>query len=169
MRVVLDPNVLISAAVPPRGERLRGPDRRVGRHGDEVGRLPRVDPDATPEQLLTAILRRQDATRLAAHRVIEDSQREVTSLARLAAVHEDAMRQATEQWLQHEIDRNVRRIGSVADDPQWPALVARVRRIALDSHDPDPLLRDAIRMAPLDDARSAAAILHWRLGVLANP
>jgi hypothetical protein len=50
--------------------------------------------------------------------------------------------------------------------PQWPSLVSRVRETALAGHDVAALVEEAIRMRPIGDAHSTAAVLHWRLGVL---
>ncbi|HVL98751.1 MAG TPA: hypothetical protein VM324_05625 [Egibacteraceae bacterium] len=121
-----------------------------------------------PEQILSRILARTDPDRLSAHQVIQDSLRESTSLARLGAIFEDAARTATDHWLRHTLTE--RGLGAAAGDPQWPALITRARETALAGHDLAALLDEAITLRPIGDAHSAAAVLHWRLGVLgANP
>jgi hypothetical protein len=40
--------------------------------------------------------------------------------------------------------------------------------VALAGHDLATLAEEAIRMRPIDDAHSPAAVLHWRLGVLGS-
>jgi hypothetical protein len=117
-----------------------------------------------PEQILSRVLQRKDPDRLSAHQVIADSLHERTCLARLGAIFDDAARTATDQWLRHTL--TARGLGAAVDDQQWPSLIARVRETALAGHDPDALVQEAIRMRPIGDARSAAAVLHWRLGVL---
>jgi hypothetical protein len=115
-----------------------------------------------PEQILSTILARRNADRLSAHQIIEDSQREVGSLARLGAIYEDATRQATEQWMTELLaDRG---LPEVTDDRQWPALVDRVRALTLGGCDIERLVSALLDQRPIDDARSVAGVLHWRLG-----
>ena len=128
---------------------------------------PRGMPDPPdPEQVLAGILRRRAPGRLAAHHALEDAHHEVTSLARLGAVYEDAATHATSTWLQRAlIDHGLEH---AVDEPSWPALVTRCRSAALAGHDLPDLINAAVRLAPLDDAYSGAALLHWRLGLLAE-
>ena len=120
-----------------------------------------------PEQILSRILQRRDPDRLSAHQVLEDSLREDTSLARLGPIFEDAARTATDQWLRDTLAAHG--LQTALDDPEWPSLVTRVREAALAGHDLTTLLQDAITMRPIDDAQSVAAVLHWRLDLLAPP
>ncbi len=113
----------------------------------------------TAERILSSILNRRDPNRLAAHQTIADSQHEITSLGRLGAIYEDACRRATRHWAattlaHHGIDST--------GDPQLPALVAKLRQLALDGHDQQQLLTRAAQ-APLGHVHSAAGVLHWRL------
>jgi ATP-dependent exoDNAse (exonuclease V) alpha subunit len=117
-----------------------------------------------PEEILSRVLDRRDPDRLSAHQVIEDSLHGITSLARLGAIFEDAARTATDQWLRQTL--TARGLGAAAGDPQWPSLISRARETALAGHDIAALLTEAIGVRPIDDAHSAAAVLHWRLGVL---
>lgn len=120
-----------------------------------------------PEQILSRILTRTDPDRLAAHQVLEDSLRETTSLARIGAIFEDAARTATDQWLRDTLTAHG--LAGAADDPEWPALITRVRDATLAGHDLTETIHDAIRMRPIDDAHSTAAVLHWRIDQLAPP
>jgi len=118
----------------------------------------------TPERILSGILRRRDPNRLAVHQSIADSQHDTTSLGRLGGIYEDACRRATRQWAattlaRHGIDPT--------GDPQWPALLATLRQLALAGHDQQQLLARAMQ-APLGDAHSAAGVLHWRLNAAIN-
>jgi conjugative relaxase-like TrwC/TraI family protein len=117
-----------------------------------------------PEQILARILARTDPDRLSAHQVLEDSLRETTSLARLGEVFEDAARAATAHWLATTLTAHG--LHQALDNPEWPALLARAREAALAGHDLPALLDEAINMRPIDDARSAAAVLHWRFDSL---
>lgn len=95
----------------------------VDSHRDQI----RNDHDLpTAERILSSILARRDPNRLAAHQTIADSQHHIASLARLGAIYEDACRRATRQWAtttltRHDIDPT--------GDPQWPALVAKLRKL----------------------------------------
>ena len=143
-----------------------------GRHGNHLWVVVDSDPDAhpdrvdlpAPEHILTRVLQRRDANRLSAHQAIADSLHEMSSLARLGAIFEDAARSATDQWLRHTLADHG--LAAAADDPQWPSLVSRARAAALAGHDVASLVHEAIRMRPIDDANSTAAVLHWRLGAL---
>ncbi len=119
-----------------------------------------------PEQILTRVLERRDLDRLSGHQVIADSLRETSSLARLGTIFEDAARTATDQWLRHTLTE--RGLADAIDDPQWPSLTARIRETALAGHDVTALIDEAIRMRPIDGARSAASVLHWRVGILGS-
>jgi hypothetical protein len=127
----------------------------------------RGDPPS-PEQVLAQVIRRRDTGRLSAHQMLADLQDEVGSLHRLGAIFDDAARKATEDWLARLIHRTGRLSTPITDDPEWSSLVDRVRGLALDGHDAETLVRTAIRMRPFDGALSAAAVLHWRLGQLAD-
>jgi conjugative relaxase-like TrwC/TraI family protein len=129
----------------------------------DVVRDPADVPD--PEQVLSRILARRDPDRLSAHQVIEDSLRDTTSLARLGAIFEDAARAATDQWLRTTLTAHG--LASAVNGPEWPTLVIRAREAALAGHDLAALVAEAIRMRPIDDAHSVAAVLHWRLDTLA--
>ena len=145
-----------------------------GRNGNHVWVVVDSDRDVVrdredlpaPEEILSRVLERKDADRLSAHQVIEDSLRDISSLARLGAIFEDAARSATDQWLREGL--TARGMGAVAADPEWPSLVSRARETALAGHDVAALVEEAIRMRPMGDAHSAAAVLHWRLGVLGS-
>ena len=132
-------------------------DRDVVRDRDD---LP------APEEVLSRVLERPDVDRLSAHQVIEDSLHDISSLARLGAIFEDAARSATDQWLRHTLTE--RGMAAAIDDPEWPSLIARVRETALAGHDLVALLDEAIVIRPIGDAHSTAAVLHWRLGLLGS-
>jgi hypothetical protein len=129
----------------------------------DVARDPEDLP--APEQTLSRILARRDPDRLAAHQAIEDSLRDTTSLARLGAIFEDAARTATDQWLRTALTGHG--LQQAIDDPEWPTVATRAREAALTGHDLASLAEEAIRMRPIGDAHSVAAVLHWRLGTLA--
>ncbi|MDP8969745.1 MAG: helicase C-terminal domain-containing protein, partial [Actinomycetota bacterium] len=145
-----------------------------GRHGNHLWVLVDSDRDVvrdredlpTAEEILGRVLERKDADRLSAHQVIEDSLREISSLARLGAIFEDAARSATDQWLRPTL--SARGMAAAAEDPEWPSLVSRVRETALAGHDVAALVDEAVLMRPIEDAHSTAAVLHWRLGVLGS-
>jgi conjugative relaxase-like TrwC/TraI family protein len=145
-----------------------------GRNGNQLWVVVDSDRDVVrdredlpaPEEILTRVLQRKDPDRLSAHQVIEDTLHEIASLARLGAMFEDAARTATDQWLRDTL--TARGLGAAADDPQWRSLVSRARELALAGHDLAALVEEAIHMRTIDDAHSAAAVLHWRLGVLGS-
>ena len=145
-----------------------------GRHGNHLWVVVDSDHDVVrdredlpaPEEILSRVLQRKDPDRLSAHQVIEESQHEIASLARLGAMFEDAARTVTDRWLRDTL--TARGLGAATDDPQWASLISRVRETALAGHDLPALLEEAISMRPIGDAHSAAAVLHWRLGVLAS-
>lgn len=114
-----------------------------------------------PERVLAGILARRNADRLSAHQIIEDSQTEVGSLARLGAIYEDVTRRATEQWMTDLLAE--RGLFGVSDDRQWPALVDRVRTLTLGGCNIERLVPALLDQRPIDDARSVAGVLHWRL------
>lgn len=51
----------------------------------------------------------------------------------------------------------------VLADPAWPALAAALTQAETAGHDPQQLLRHAARQRALDDARSTARTLTWRI------
>ncbi|MFC5147121.1 relaxase/mobilization nuclease domain-containing protein [Streptomyces aureoversilis] len=55
----------------------------------------------------------------------------------------------------------------VLDDPAWPALAAALTEAENAGHDPGQLLQHAARLRTLDDARSTAGTLTWRIQRLA--
>ncbi|WP_435605293.1 relaxase/mobilization nuclease domain-containing protein [Streptomyces ardesiacus] len=55
----------------------------------------------------------------------------------------------------------------VLDDPAWPALATALTEAETAGHDPEQLLRNATRQRTLDDARSTAKTLTWRIQRLA--
>lgn len=143
-----------------------------GRHGNHLWVIVDSDRDIVrdrddlpaPEELLTRVLERRDPDRLSAHQAIADSLHDMSSLARLGAIFEDAARAATEQWLRHTL--TARGLAGAIDDPEWPTLISQVRQTALAGHDVATVLDEAIQMRPIEDAHSTAAVLHWRLGAL---
>jgi conjugative relaxase-like TrwC/TraI family protein len=120
-----------------------------------------------PEEILSRVLARRDPDRISAHQALEDSQDDVSCLARVGAIFEDAARTATDRWLRHTLSAHG--LASAADDPEWPSLVTRIRHAALAGNDVSSLVDQAARMRELDDAHSTAAVIHWRLGVLTPP
>ena len=145
-----------------------------GRHGNHLWVVVDSDHDVVrdhhdlpaPEEILSSVLQRRDLDRLSAHQVIEDSLRDISSLARLGAIFEDAARSATDQWLRRALtDRGMI---VAAHEPEWHSLVTRLRATALAGHDITALVEAAIRMRSIEDAHSIAAVLHWRLGQLAS-
>jgi conjugative relaxase-like TrwC/TraI family protein len=145
-----------------------------GRHCNELWIAVDSDRDVVaddthlpdPHQLLARMLARRDPDRLAAHQLADDSHREMHSLARLGAIFEDAARQVTGTWLTGRLaDRG---LGRAVDDAEWGSLLDRVRHLALQGHDLDRLLDEAVAMRPLDEVHSVAGVLHWRLTQLAE-
>ncbi len=55
----------------------------------------------------------------------------------------------------------------ILDDPAWPALAAALTEAETAGHDPELLLQHAARRRTLDDARSTARTLTWRIQRLA--
>jgi conjugative relaxase-like TrwC/TraI family protein len=132
-------------------------DREVVRDADD---LP------PPENVLSRILERRDPDRLSVHQAIEESLTEMSGLARLGQVFEDAARMATAEWLgQFLADRG---LGDAVDDPEWSTLLTTARQAALAGHDVDGLLDDAIGMRSMAGAESTAAVLDWRVGMIAE-
>ncbi|MEX2328276.1 MAG: AAA family ATPase, partial [Nitriliruptoraceae bacterium] len=119
-----------------------------------------------PEEIISRVLERRDVDRLSAHQVIENSLKETSSLARLGAIFDDAARTATDEWLRHTLTE--RGLAEAFDDPEWSSLISRIRETALTGHDIAALIDETIRMRPIDDAHSTAAVLHWRLGILGS-
>ena len=119
-----------------------------------------------PQHLLARALARQDPDRLSDHQLLTDARHELHSLARLGAIFEDAARHTTHQWLTAKLEQNG--LGHAVHDAEWGSLLDRTRQLALQGHDLDQLIDQAIAMRPIDDAHSTAGVLHWRLGHLAN-
>lgn len=145
-----------------------------GRHANHLWVIVDADHDVVrdpqdvpaPEEILSRILERRDLDRLSATQVIEDSLRDIGSLARLGAIFEDAARTATDQWLRQFLAN--RGMGDATNDHEWSTLLATARQAALAGQDLDTLIEEAIRMRPMEGAHSTAAVLHWRIGVLAE-
>ena len=143
-----------------------------GRNGNHLWVVTDSDRDAVhdvddlpaPEHVLSRILERRDPDRLPAHQAIDASLDEMAGLARLGQVFEDAARGATDAWLGHVLAE--RGFGDVTADPEWPTLLTTVRQAALSGHELETLVDHAIRMRPMDDAQSVAALLDWRLNRL---
>ncbi|MGW3174352.1 relaxase/mobilization nuclease domain-containing protein [Streptomyces sp. NPDC001153] len=55
----------------------------------------------------------------------------------------------------------------ILDDPAWPALAAALTEAENAGHDPEQLLQHTARQRALDDARSTASTLTWRIQRLA--
>ncbi|WP_169786739.1 MobF family relaxase [Nitriliruptor alkaliphilus] len=140
-----------------------------GRHSNRLWVVTDSDRDLirddhdlpAPEHVLSTLLARRNPDRLSAHQIIEDSQSEVGSLARLGAIYEDATRRATEQWMADLLAE--RGLFDVSADRQWPALVDRVRALTLGGCNIERLVPALLDQRPIDDARSVAGVLHWRL------
>jgi hypothetical protein len=145
-----------------------------GRHANHLWVMQDADQDIvrnpedlpSAEEVLSQVLNRRDPDRLAAHQVIEDSQREMGSLARLGQIFEDAARAATETWLTDTLQ--LHGLGSAKDDREWPSLVSRIREAALAGHDVQALLEHAVAARNLDDVHSVAGVLHWRIGSMTS-
>lgn len=119
-----------------------------------------------PHQLLARALARRSPDRLSAHQLADDSQRELHSLARLSAIFEDAARQATNQWLSNRLASLG--LEQATRDTEWGSLLDQARQLALQGHDLDQLLDQAVTWRPLDDVASVAGVLHWRLDQLST-
>ena len=145
-----------------------------GRHGNHMWVVVDSDRDIVrdsedlpaPEEILARVLQRKNSDRMSAHQAIGDSLRDTSSLGRLGAIFEDAARAATEEWLERLLA--ARGMETAANEPEWPSLVSRVREAALAGHDVTALIETAVRMRPVGDAQSLAAVLHWRVGLLAS-
>ncbi|GAB1328243.1 relaxase/mobilization nuclease domain-containing protein [Streptomyces sennicomposti] len=68
------------------------------------------------------------------------------------------------QWILAILPDNAQQ---VLDDPAWPALAAVLTEAENAGHDPEQLLQHAARQRTLDDARSTARTLTWRVQRLA--
>lgn len=55
----------------------------------------------------------------------------------------------------------------ILNDPAWPALAAVLTEAENVGHDPEKLLQHAARQRTLDDTRSTASTLTWRIQRLA--
>lgn len=120
----------------------------------------------TPEQILAGICARRDPDRAAAHQAILDSQTGISSLARLGAIYDDAIRRATHTWA-NDLFTN-RGLHGLTDEPAWPSLLERMRQLALAGHDVENFIDTTLTQRDVHDAESVAALLHWRLGTAAE-
>ncbi|MEU3350967.1 relaxase/mobilization nuclease domain-containing protein [Streptomyces sp. NPDC037389] len=102
------------------------------------------------------------------------------ALAHLQAAYQQAAAQPLATLAQSEppartMERHAQRIlmavpdyaQQVLDDPAWPALAAALTEAEKAGHDPEQLLQHAARQRTLDDARSTAGTLTWRIQRLA--
>ena len=80
---------------------------------------------------------------------------------RLNLINQDASQRNTDTWLRDQMLNHG--MAEATIDPEWPELVATIRRATAAGHSPDKLLARALTRRPLDDALSAAAVLQWRI------
>ncbi|GHF62483.1 mobilization protein [Streptomyces mashuensis] len=74
---------------------------------------------------------------------------------------------AMEQHAQHILATMPEHAQQILDDPTWPALAAALTEAENAGHAPEQLLQHALRQRTLDDARSTAGTLTWRIQRLA--
>jgi conjugative relaxase-like TrwC/TraI family protein len=127
-------------------------ERDTIRTGDDL-------PD--PETVLAGVLARRDPTRQSAHAVHDDSNTEMNAPVRLHLIDQDASQRDTDTWLRQRMLNHG--MAEATTDPEWPELVATIRRATAAGHSPNHLLARALTSRPLDDALSAAAVLQWRI------
>ena len=125
---------------------------------------PAPDVEAPPpQQVLAHILEHRTEPR-SLHARIEHDMREVGGIAALTAIRDDAALRAMDTWLTSWSNRHG--LDILTADPAWRMLVCKARELCALGHALPRLLDDATAMRPLDDARSPAAVLHWRLETL---
>lgn len=136
-------------------------------HPDHVSPLTATD-------VLERVLDRDGSQRSARTELREASQAS-RQLAKAAAVYSDAVDVAVASVLGAEYMAKLNTdaeaaLPGVTDSPAWDALKARLARFALTAPGAEPIaaMMVAARTRDLTSAADAAAVLHWRLGVMAG-
>ncbi|GAA0812098.1 MobF family relaxase [Spirilliplanes yamanashiensis] len=134
---------------------------------DEDRRLDRTryDPDGrAAREVLEGILA-TDTAELTATETIRAAQHDAASLATLMPRMVHAAEQAVQPHYRHLTEQvfGPAMAARVAHDPAWPIVVHTLMTAHQQGWQPEQLLAAATRYGPMDDARSAAQLLAWRL------
>jgi conjugative relaxase-like TrwC/TraI family protein len=134
---------------------------------DEDRRLDRVryDPDARAAREVLETILATDSTELAATDTIRTNQQNAASLAtlmpRMIHAAEQAAAPAYKRLTQQMFGPAL--AGRIVHDPAWPTVIHTLITAEQAGWQADQLLATAARYGPMDDARSAAQLLVWRL------
>lgn len=135
---------------------------------DEDRRLDRTryDPDTRAAREVLETILAADTAELTATETICDNQHQAASLATLMPRMIHAAEQAALPHHQHLTERmfGPAMAGRLLHDPAWPTVTHTLISAEQQGWQPEQLLAAAARYGPLDDARSAAQLLAWRLG-----
>jgi conjugative relaxase-like TrwC/TraI family protein len=124
----------------------------------------------TARSILTAVLQHQGAER-SAHETIAAQQNTWTSIAQLAAEYETIAQAAQQQRFAIMITNSSlhpQQAKTITDSESFGALIAQLRRIEADGHQPEQALSRAIHHGGLENARDPAAVIQARLAKLAE-
>lgn len=135
-----------------------------------------LHPDHVSPLTATDVLERvldRDGSQRSARTELREASQATRQLARAAAVYSDAVDVAVASVLGAEymakLDTDAETaLPGVTDSPAWDALKARLARFALTAPAAEPIaaMMVAARTRDLTSAADAAAVLHWRLGVM---
>lgn len=134
---------------------------------DEDRRLDRTryDPDSRAAREVLETILAADTAELTATETIRTNQHQAVSLATLMPRMIHAAEQAALPHYQHLTERmfGPAMAGRLRHDPAWPTVTHILITAEQAGWQPEQLLAAAARYGPLDDARSAAKLLAWRL------
>ena len=116
-------------------------------------------------QLLETVIGRDDAP-ASATTLLREADQPNLLLGPAASCYLDAITYAAEHHVPADVKRAIDAAGAMhgldrAD--AWPALRSHLILVAANGHDPTHVLRQAIAIGPLDQARDRAAVLDYRL------
>jgi conjugative relaxase-like TrwC/TraI family protein len=134
---------------------------------DEDRRLDRTryDPDTRAAREVLETILAADTAELTATETIRDNQHQAASLATLMPRMIHAAEQAALPRYQHLTERmfGPAMAGRLLHDPAWPTVTHTLTTAEQHGWQPEQLLAAAARYGPLEEARSAAQLLAWRL------
>lgn len=134
---------------------------------DEDRRLDRTryDPDTRAAREVLETILATDTAELTAAETIRDNQHHAASLATLMPRMIYAAELAALPHYQHLAERmfGPAMAGRLLHDPAWPTVIHALMTAEQHGWQPEQLLAAAARYGLMDDARSAAQLLAWRL------
>ncbi|HLL67504.1 MAG TPA: MobF family relaxase [Micromonosporaceae bacterium] len=134
---------------------------------DEDRRLDRTryDPDTRAAREVLETILAADTAEFTATETIRDSQHQAASLATLMPRMIHAAELAAAPHYQHLTEQmfGPATAGRLLHDPAWPTVTHTLISAEQQGWQPEQLLAAAARYGTLDDARSAAKLLAWRL------